>query len=120
MTASVTGDHTLQQAAKTPHARKDKAKVVDEVWDDARVASFLDKQPLGDEMNADFSALLYAYRSMRHADFERFVDLFVTAGRDLNARSNDGKTLTETIRGHRQGAPFVATLQQRQPGADTR
>ena len=52
--------------------RADKIKVIDEVWDDARIDSFLDKEPLGDEP-ADFSKLLNAYRSMRVEDFGIFL-----------------------------------------------
>ncbi len=90
--------------------RADKKKVVDEVWDDARVRSFLGKKPLGSETNADYSALLYAYRSMRVEDFRRFLVFFVADGRDLNARSQSGDSLLATISGHRQGAEFSAAL----------
>ena len=44
--------------------RADKAKVINEIWDDARIDSFLNKGPMGDEP-AGFSQLLFAYRSMR-------------------------------------------------------
>lgn len=85
--------------------RPDKQKVVDEVWDDARVASFLDKPPMGDE-DADYSVLLNAYRAMRPEDFARFVPLYKAAGRDPAARSRSGKTLLETLASHRHGEPF--------------
>ena len=67
--------------------RPDKQKVIDEVWDDERIESFLGKSPMGDEQNVDFSVLLNAYRSMRPADFARFIDRFAATGRDLNAKS---------------------------------
>lgn len=89
--------------------RPDKQKVVDEVWDDARVESFLHKPPLGDE-NSDYSVLLHAYRSMRPEDFERFVRRYVAAGRDLGARSRQGETLRETITPHRHAEPFLRIL----------
>ena len=54
--------------------RPDKTKVVDEIWDDERIDSFLSKQPMGDEP-AEFSLLLNAYRSMRPADGLRGVRL---------------------------------------------
>ena len=92
--------------------RPDKAKVVDEVWDDARIRSFLDKAPMGDEANEDFSVLLYAYRSMRPDDFAAFIALFCAAGRDLKARSNAGHTLLETIADHRKAQPFREILEQ--------
>ena len=92
--------------------RPDKAKVVDEVWDDARIASFLDKAPMGPEQSADYSALLYAYRSMRPDDFAKFIELFVVKGRDLNAKSNAGLTLLDTIADHHKAAPFRDILER--------
>jgi hypothetical protein len=92
--------------------RPDKAKVVDEIWDEARIRSFLDKTPMGPAQNADFSALLYAYRSMRPNDFARFIDLYLEAGRNLQATSDQGLTLLETIRDHRPAAPFREILEQ--------
>lgn len=91
--------------------RPDKAKVVDEVWDESRIRGFLEKLPMGHEENADFSALLYAYRSMRASDFALFITMFVAAGRDLAATSSHGLTLLETIRDHRHGAPFREILE---------
>lgn len=90
--------------------RPDKQKVIDERWDEARIASFLDKAPLGDE-GPDYSALLHAYRSMRPEDFARFIELFRTAGRDLTARGRDGLTLREHIAGHARSQAFRDILQ---------
>lgn len=91
--------------------RPDKAKVVDEVWDEARIAEFLDKPPLGDEP-PDYSTLLYAYRSMRPEDFERFVLLFLDAGRNLNERGRDGRTVLALIDGHRKARAFREILER--------
>ena len=90
--------------------RPDKQKVIDEVWDDERIESFLSKTPMGDERNADYSALLNAYRSMRPGDFERFIERFRDLGRDLNATSNTGQTLLHLIADHRHGADFREIL----------
>ena len=89
--------------------RADKAKVVDEVWDEERVRSFLDKPPMGDE-NIDFSRLLYAYRSMRVEDFSRFLVLFKQDGGDSLATSKDGRTLLDVIKNHAKSGPFVEAL----------
>ena len=91
--------------------RPDKAKVVDEVWDDERIRSFLHKAPMGDEADPDYSVLLYAYRSMRPEDFQQFVELFVAEGRNLKAKSNAGLTLLETVAEHRKAAAFRAILE---------
>lgn len=90
--------------------RPDKKKVVDEIWDDERIRSFLGKKALGSESNIDFSALLYAYRSMRVEDFQRFLELFVEQGRDINALSRAGETLLANIAAHRVSPPFQAAL----------
>ena len=90
--------------------RPDKEKVIDEVWDDERIEGFLHKSPMGDERNRDYSVLLNAYRSMRPGDFQRFVDLFIAAKRDINARSNENQTLLATIRDHRHADPFREIL----------
>jgi hypothetical protein len=91
--------------------RPDKAKVVDEIWDEDRIRGFLDKTPMGAEQSADYSVLLFAYRSMRPGDFAVFISMYLDAGRDLNATSNAGLSLLETIRDHRQGAAFREILE---------
>ena len=90
--------------------RADKEKVVDEVWDDARISSFLDKGPMGGEP-LEFSQLLHAYRSMRPSDFGRFLDRFKANGGDVNAKSNDGRTLLEIIEHHDKSQEFKELLQ---------
>ena len=89
--------------------RPDKAKVVDEVWDDARIESFLEKENMGTESD-DFSRLLHAYRSMRVEDFERFLSRFKAQGGDPSAKSSDGRSLSEIIGSHRKAEPFLRLL----------
>ncbi len=98
--------------------RPDKAKIVDEIWDDDRIESFLRNSPVGDETNVDYGALLIGYRSMRPEDFRRFVEKFLALGRDLNARSNLGLTLLETIATHRHATPFESILKEAMSSAD--
>ncbi len=93
--------------------RPDKQKVIDEVWDDERIESFLGKTPMGDEENPDYSVLLNAYRSMRPGDFERFIERFTALGRDLDAKSNDGQTLLALIADHRHSEPFRDILRSK-------
>ncbi len=85
--------------------RPDKAKVVDEIWDDERIDSFLGKAPMGGE-NAEFSTLLNAYRSMRAEDFGRFLAKFKANGGSVDAKSQDGRTLAQFIETHAKAAPF--------------
>ena len=86
-------------------------KVTNEVWDDDRVASFLDIN--GVNANNDFNTLLKAYRGMRSSDFARFLDLFLKAGRDPDAKDARGRTLWSIIKRHRQGADFIALRNSR-------
>jgi len=91
--------------------RPDKAKVVNEEWDDARIDSFLDKGAMGDEP-AEFSILLHAYRSMRAEDFARFVGKFTARGGNVNALDKRGKSLLETIADHDKAGAFREILAQ--------
>ncbi len=95
--------------------RKDKQKVLDEVWDDDRVKSFLGKTaprqsaaPLpGDE---DFYVLRHAYQSMRPGDFERFLRFYVEQGRDVCVKDGQGRTLADVIASHSKAGPFIELL----------
>ena len=89
--------------------RADKIKVIDEVWDDARIDGFLDKEPLGNEP-ADFSKLLNAYRSMRFEDFSIFLQRYEARGGDKHASDKAGQTLSDIIKSYRQSAAFLALL----------
>jgi len=91
--------------------RKDKKKVVDEVWTPERVRSFLDLLP-PEGVDADFHRLRRAYQSMRAEDFADFVALFVAAGGRLDARGPEGQTIHDEIARHRHGTPFLEALAQ--------
>lgn len=90
---------------------KDKEKVIDEVWNEARIAEFLDAKPAAG-IDADFHALLKAYQAMRAEDFEIFVGLFKGQGRDLNAQDPQGRTLLSYVREHRNSGEFVDILER--------
>lgn len=89
--------------------RKDKVKVLDEQWDEERVASFLQPRP-GDGENADYQLLLRAYQSMRDDDFARFVPMYCAAKRKLNAEGPDGRPLLALLAEHRYGASYAEIL----------
>ena len=98
--------------------RKDKQKVLDEVWDEARVRSFLGKRqpaqsgtPLPGD--ADFYVLRHAYQSMRADDFDRFLGFYAAEGRDVRARDGRGRTLADAIASHANAAPFIKLLNAR-------
>ncbi len=89
--------------------RKDKQKVVDEVWTPERVRSFLDLTP-PEGVDADYHRLVRAYQSMRAEDFADFVALFVAAGGRLEALGPQQQTLLQEVGRHRHGAEFAAIL----------
>ncbi|GAB3094109.1 hypothetical protein G8770_02035 [Aestuariicella hydrocarbonica] len=91
--------------------KKDKQKVLGEVFDDARIKTFLDIQPYGD-MNADFHMLEKAYRGMNVENFETFVKFFQEDGRDINATNEAGQTLFQIVSAHRLGDEYAEVLKK--------
>jgi ankyrin repeat protein len=89
--------------------RKDKQKVVDEVWTEDHVKSFLNVKS-HDGTAEDFHMLLKAYQSMKAEDFELFVKFCVEHGRDLNAIGKDGRTVLQIISTHRHGVEYADVL----------
>ncbi|MEM1112017.1 MAG: PA4642 family protein [Pseudomonadota bacterium] len=91
--------------------KKDKQKVLDEVWTEDHVRSFL-KVRSHDGTDDDFHMLLKAYQSMRASDFELFVGFFREEGRNVSATGPDGRSVLDIIKEHRLGADYAAILQQ--------
>lgn len=91
--------------------RKDKEKIIDEVWTDERVRSFLSVVS-HDEVEEDFHMLLKAYQSMRESDFEKFVSYFCTEGRDVNARNPGGESVLDIVRQHRRSGDYARILEK--------
>lgn len=77
----------------------EKPKVIGEELDEAKVARFLDMQPANDE-NVDFHVLTKAYRGLPPEPFHRFLEMFVAAGRNINARNKQGRTFLASIEGN--------------------
>lgn len=89
--------------------RKDKEKVIDEVWTEDHVKSYLGVRS-HDGTAEDFHMLMKAYQSMKAEDFELFVGFFREDGRDLNASGKDGRTALEMISTHRHGVEYADIL----------
>jgi hypothetical protein len=89
--------------------KKDKEKVVDEVWTEERVRSFLDVKSYN-AVDTDFHMLLKAYQSMRADDFEKFIGFFLTDGRDLNATNPAGESVLSIVKQHRRSEDYVSLL----------
>ncbi|WP_105103602.1 PA4642 family protein [Microbulbifer pacificus] len=89
--------------------KKDKQKVLGEIFDDERIAGFL----IGDApegFNRDFYLLERAYRGMKVENFETFVHLFKEQGLDLNSQSPEGQTLLARIGEHEQSSEYADIL----------
>ncbi len=91
--------------------KKDKEKVIDEVWTEDHVRNFLNFRS-HDGTDDDFHVLLKSYQSMRASDFELFVGFFCEQGRNLNATGRDGRTVLEIIMTHRRGTEFADILRK--------
>lgn len=91
--------------------KKDKQKVLGEVFDDERIKTFLDF-PAPEGIDRDFHLLEKAYRGMKADNFTTFVGFFVEAGHNLNATNPDGKTFLQLIADHRQAADYIDALKK--------
>lgn len=80
-----------------------------EAWSDERIAAWLNLQPAAGE-NPDFHVLWRAYQGMRAYDFERFTQLFLEQGRDINAPGLGGECLTTVLSRHRCSEDFLHIL----------
>jgi hypothetical protein len=89
--------------------KKDKEKVLDEVWTEARVESFLQVEPpIG--VNRDFHRLHKAYQSMRADNFKSFVAMFIADNGNINATNPEGETVLAIASLHRNSGEQVAVL----------
>ena len=89
--------------------KKDKVKVLDEVWTEERVRSFLDLSAPAD-VDADYHVLYNAYKNMRIENFEQFLGFYKEAGRNFNVADKTGKALIDLIKEHRKSAAYAEAL----------
>jgi len=89
--------------------KKDKQKVLGEVFDDERIKTFLHfEAPEG--VNPDFHLLEKAYRGMNVENFDTFLTFFQEQGYDINAANPNGNTLLAIAQQHRLGEEYVTAL----------
>ena len=91
--------------------KKDKEKVLDEVWTEERVKSFLEVRS-HDDVEEDFHMLLKAYQSMRADDFAKFVSFFTGEGRSVNSTDPEGRTVLSIVQQHRRSTEYADILIQ--------
>jgi hypothetical protein len=89
--------------------KKDKQKILGEVFDDERVKSFLEYLA-PEDVSRDFHLLEKAYRGMNIDNFISFIDFFKQAGYDLNATNPEGLTIVQIMSQHRQGLDYAAAM----------
>jgi hypothetical protein len=89
--------------------KKDKLKVIDEVWTEDRVKSFLSVKSY-DGGNEDFHMLMKAYQSMRADNFDEFVQFYLNKSRDINARNADRLSVLDIVREHRNSTEYIEIL----------
>lgn len=91
--------------------KKDKQKVLGEVFDDARVRGFLDIDTR-EGFDTDFRLLERAYRSMKAENFDTFIGFFVDAEHDINARNPEGLNLLQIMQDHDQSANYCEAMKK--------
>lgn len=89
--------------------KKDKQKVLGEVFDDERIKTFLNYEAYGDT-NPSFHLLEKAYRGMKADNFTTFLGFFKNAGHDINATNADGESFLSITQQHRQSEDYVTAL----------
>ena len=89
--------------------KKDKQKVLGEVFDDERVKGFLNGNP-PTGVSQDFYLLERAYRGMNIENFRTFVTFFKAEGHDVGGTNQDGRTLADLLATHKHGGDYLAAL----------
>jgi hypothetical protein len=84
-------------------------KVEDEQWSDERIKGFLLLKPL-DGSSHDYHVLSQAYQHMTPGFFTRFLDMYIAEGRDLSAKSVEGKTILDLVSEHRRSLAYLEAL----------
>lgn len=91
--------------------RKDKKKVIGEIFDDARIKSFLQFQP-PEGVDPDYHVLEKAYRGMKAENFATFVTFFLQTGRNINACNPQGKTMLAEMKTHRLAEDYIEVMEK--------
>jgi hypothetical protein len=89
--------------------KKDKEKVLGEVFDDDRIKTFFDYEAYG-SINADYHLLEKAYRGMKADNFSTFLTFFIEKNHDINALNTLGQTFLKNIGPHAQASAYITAL----------
>ena len=89
--------------------KKDKEKVLDEVWTEERVRSFLElTAPVG--VDPDYHILYNAYKNMRIENFEQFLELYQQTGKSFAVSDQNGISLLALIQQHKKSSAYAEAL----------
>ncbi|MFT7492107.1 MAG: hypothetical protein ACI80S_001706 [Pseudohongiellaceae bacterium] len=91
--------------------KKDKEKVLGEVFDDERIKTFFEYAAYGNN-NPDHHLLEKAYRGMKADNFSTFLTFFVERSHDINAVDISGQTFLKNIESHTQASAYIIALKQ--------
>jgi hypothetical protein len=100
----------MKTEKKTGAARTQLA-VRDEWWSDERIQSFMELESSADE-SSDFHILSKAYQGMVPEAFERFVQFFMEAGRNLEQKNMHGQTILSIVSEHRNAGEYAEILKK--------
>ncbi|BCE00529.1 PA4642 family protein [Marinicellulosiphila megalodicopiae] len=92
--------------------KKDKVRVEEEVFSQSQIESYLECKTY-DEADAQFVMLEKAYRSMPLEHFEKFLDVFLAKGYNLNAKNVDGQTISELMIPNKAFQDYLNAIQSR-------
>ncbi len=95
----------------TQPQRPDKKEVLGETFTDEKLALFFDCKPY-DDTPADFHILVKAYRGLPVDAFERFIELFISAGKNLQVKNQQGLSFLEIIQTHDHQQMYVDVLKK--------
>ena len=97
------------KAGKKRGAERTQIATRNEEWSDERLKLFLEIEPPAG-MPADYNILLKAYRGMTKELFERFLKLYIEAGKDVNCKHTDGSTIIDLVSKHRRSEDYRIIL----------
>ena len=97
------------KAGKKRGAERTQIATRNEEWSDERLKLFLEIEPPAG-MPADYNILLKAYRGMTKELFERFLKLYIEAGKDVNCKHADGSTIIDLVSKHRRSEEYRIML----------
>ena len=97
------------KAGKKRGVERTQIAIRNEEWSDERLKLYLEIEPPPGSPT-DYNVLLRAYRGMTKELFERFLTLYVSAGKDVNCKNADGSTLLDLISKHRKSEVYTIML----------